>query len=252
MIAISISNVSLILGAQPIFRDLSWEIHHDQRVGFVGPNGAGKSSLLKLIIGEHPPEPGGHVVRAKGITVGYLAQEPELDPSATALEAALEGNPRVHELEAELTRLEARLGEPAVYGDGRALSRALGQQQTLVEEYLAPLCRPGALASVRSLMSSRNEAAAERIRQAIEEVRTPTLIVWGRDDAWTPVAQSERFARAIPGSQRVILDDCGHMPQEERPDIVLTLIRGFLEQVEKGGYTRRPPNEAPPGGRPTH
>jgi ATP-binding cassette subfamily F protein 3 len=137
MIAISVSNVSLILGAQPIFRDLSWEIHLDQRVGFVGPNGAGKSSLLKLIVGEHTPEPGGQVVRAKGVTVGYLAQEPELDPGLTALEAALAGNPRLHELEAELNRLEARLGERAVYGDQRVLARLLAQQQTLVEEYLA-------------------------------------------------------------------------------------------------------------------
>jgi ATPase subunit of ABC transporter with duplicated ATPase domains len=51
MISISLCNLTLILGAKTLFRDLSWEIQHDQKVGLVGPNGAGKSSLLKLITG---------------------------------------------------------------------------------------------------------------------------------------------------------------------------------------------------------
>ena len=137
MIAISLANVSLILGARPIFRELYWEIQDDQRIGFIGPNGAGKSSLLKLIVGEHTPEPGGGVVRARGVTVGYLAQEPDLDMSQTAWSATLEGNPRIAELEADLARLEARLAEPAVYGDEKALTRTLEQQQRCLDEFTA-------------------------------------------------------------------------------------------------------------------
>ena len=78
MISITVSNVTLILGAHAIFRDLSWEVQHDQKIGLIGPNGAGKSSLFKLIIGEHSPEKGGAVIKAKGVTVGYLPQHPEL------------------------------------------------------------------------------------------------------------------------------------------------------------------------------
>jgi energy-coupling factor transporter ATP-binding protein EcfA2 len=95
MIATSLSNASLILGAHPIFKNLTWEIQHDQKIGLIGPNGAGKSSLFKLIIGEFSPEPGGGVVRAKGVTVGYLPQQPEFNPGQTAFEIALDGNPRV-------------------------------------------------------------------------------------------------------------------------------------------------------------
>ncbi len=51
MISITISNATLILGSHAIFRDLNWEIQHDQRIGLIGPNGAGKSSLLKMIVG---------------------------------------------------------------------------------------------------------------------------------------------------------------------------------------------------------
>jgi ATPase subunit of ABC transporter with duplicated ATPase domains len=71
MISISLSNITLVLGARSIFSNLNWEIQHDQKVGLIGPNGAGKSSLLKLITGEYTPEPGGSVVRAKAVSVGY-------------------------------------------------------------------------------------------------------------------------------------------------------------------------------------
>lgn len=135
MISISVSNASLILGAHTIFRDLNWEVQHDQKIGLIGPNGAGKSSILKLIIGEHTPEKGGAVIKAKGVTLGYLPQHPEFDPQKTAISLALEGNPRVMEIEAELQRVESKLGDPAVYNNARALERALDTQHVLLEEF---------------------------------------------------------------------------------------------------------------------
>ncbi len=85
MISISLSNLTLILGSKAIFRDLSWEIQHDQKIGLVGPNGAGKSSLFKLITGEYYAEPGGSIARARSVTVGYLSQQPEFDPESKRL-----------------------------------------------------------------------------------------------------------------------------------------------------------------------
>jgi ATP-binding cassette, subfamily F, member 3 len=135
MISITVSNATLILGAHTIFRDLSWEIQHDQKIGLIGPNGAGKSSLLKLIVGEHGPEKGGTVIRASGVTVGYLPQHPEFDSGRTALSLALEGNPRVREIDEELKRLEKRLGDPDVYNDPKTLGRTLDSQHKLLEEF---------------------------------------------------------------------------------------------------------------------
>ncbi len=137
MISITVSNATLILGARAIFRDLNWEIQHDQKIGLIGPNGAGKSSLFKLIIGEHAPEKGGAVIRAKGVTVGYLPQHPEFDPERTALSLALEGNARLYEIETELQRIESRLGDPDVYGDPKKLGRTLDAQHKLLEEFEA-------------------------------------------------------------------------------------------------------------------
>ena len=135
MISITVSNATLILGAHTIFRDLSWDIQHDQKIGLIGPNGAGKSSLFKLITGEHAPEKGGAVIRARGVTVGYLPQHPEFDPERTAISLALDGNPRVAEIDAELKRLEKKLGEPEVYGDPKKLERTLDAQHRLLEEF---------------------------------------------------------------------------------------------------------------------
>src|SRR5687768_557090 len=135
MISITVSNATLILGAHAIFRDLSWEVQHDQKIGLIGPNGAGKSSLFKLIIGEHSPEKDGAVIKARGVTVGYLPQHPEFEPEKVAFALALEGNPRVAEIEGELQRIESKLGNPEVYNNEKALGRTLDAQHKLLEEY---------------------------------------------------------------------------------------------------------------------
>jgi ATP-binding cassette subfamily F protein 3 len=135
MISISLSNNTLVLGARIIFKDLYWEIQDNQKIGLIGPNGAGKSSLLKLITGEYTPEPGGSVVFAKGVRVGYLPQQPELDLTLTALDSALQGNPRVAEISAALTEIEQKLEDPAVYEDGKKLGRVIDEQQRLLDEF---------------------------------------------------------------------------------------------------------------------
>lgn len=135
MIAIQLSNIHLILGAHTLFAGLNWEIQEDQKIGLIGPNGAGKSSLFKLITGEHTAEKGGNTTRARGVTVGYLSQQPEFEENQTPLHVALSGRPRIQEIRAELDRLEASLGDPAVYLNEKQLGRVLDHQHHLLEEY---------------------------------------------------------------------------------------------------------------------
>ncbi len=137
MISVSLNNLTLILGARTIFSGLYWEVQHDQVIGLIGPNGAGKSSLFKLITGEYNPEPGGGVVRARGVSVGYLPQEPQLDPARSAFELTLAGNPRYSTVQQELGVVEASLADPRVYADEKKLARALERQQELLNEYMA-------------------------------------------------------------------------------------------------------------------
>lgn len=95
-----------------------------------------------------------------------------------------------------------------------------------VEEYAAPLLRPGSLRSLRSLLSEDfDEAGFESL---LSRVEAPTLILWGREDRWAPVADADRFGAAIRGSRTIVLKRCGHLPQEERPAETLALVDSFL------------------------
>src|SRR5512138_1903572 len=98
MIAVNLTNLKLDLFARHILTKVEWEIHDDRCVGLIGANGAGKSSILKLIAGELLPD-GGAITRAKGLTIGYLPQDPALDPNRTALEETLAASIELRALE---------------------------------------------------------------------------------------------------------------------------------------------------------
>jgi len=118
----------------------------------------------------------------------------------------------------------------------RALTRAALRQVFLdqskvteerVEEYVAPLLRPGAVRSLQALLSS-GEAETPAFAELLSRISAPTLILWGKEDRWVPVADADRFGAAIEGSRTIILKRCGHLPQEERPAETLALVNSFL------------------------
>jgi pimeloyl-ACP methyl ester carboxylesterase len=59
-------------------------------------------------------------------------------------------------------------------------------------------------------------------------IATPTLLVWGREDAIIPLNVCQLYARAIPGATVNIIDRCGHMPEMEKPTEFVRLVRDFL------------------------
>lgn len=118
-----------------------------------------------------------------------------------------------------LARPATTLGLRQVFHDDRLVTRER------VDEYLAPMVRPGTAAALRSLLAGRD---ALDVPAAVTRIRQPTLVIWGRDDAWIDVSHAARFAESIPGARTALLDDCGHMPQEERPADFVRLALGFL------------------------
>ncbi len=133
---LQLHHLSLSLGAHPIFTDINLDVQQGQKIGLIGPNGAGKTSLFKIIIGEHDAEPGSQITRSKELSIGYLAQHPELEAGQTAFEAALTGSRRWAAVHAELEKIETSLADPVVYGSEKKLANALERQQALVEEYM--------------------------------------------------------------------------------------------------------------------
>ncbi len=67
-----------------------------------------------------------------------------------------------------------------------------------------------------------------RLPDLLARVNVPTRIVWGRQDQIVPLECGELYQKAIPGSDLVVLDDCGHVPQVEKPDEFIRLALDFL------------------------
>jgi pimeloyl-ACP methyl ester carboxylesterase len=80
---------------------------------------------------------------------------------------------------------------------------------------------------VRSLLRA-NAAVEAEIPRSWAAARAPALVLWGRDDEWIPVAHAQRHEAALPAARIVILERCGHMPQEEQPAETLRLLLEFL------------------------
>lgn len=98
-----------------------------------------------------------------------------------------------------------------------------------IDEYLEPVLRPVAPTAIRSLLASRS-LHPDAVQKLLPKITAPVLILWGREDEWIPVRDADRFAAALPGSRVVVLDGCGHMPQEERPGDVAQSIEDFLDK----------------------
>ncbi len=61
-------------------------------------------------------------------------------------------------------------------------------------------------------------------------ISVPVLIIWGEEDEVVPLSVGKNFKRDIPGSELVILPECGHMPPEEEPGETTRLITAFLKK----------------------
>ena len=83
MPALSAQHLRKAFGPQVVLDDATFALARGEKVGLIGANGAGKSTLAKILAGLETPDGGTLSVR-RGLTVRYLAQEPELDPDASA------------------------------------------------------------------------------------------------------------------------------------------------------------------------
>ena len=67
-----------------------------------------------------------------------------------------------------------------------------------------------------------------RLPQLLGRVNIPTSIVWGREDQIVPAECAQLYHQAIPGSDLVLIDNCGHVPQVEKPDEFVKTALEFM------------------------
>jgi pimeloyl-ACP methyl ester carboxylesterase len=61
-------------------------------------------------------------------------------------------------------------------------------------------------------------------------IRVPMLLLWGRQDRIVPLSQGERLEKAVPGARLEVIEECGHNPQEEKPQETFGIVDSFLSQ----------------------
>ena len=64
----------------------------------------------------------------------------------------------------------------------------------------------------------------------VKTIKRPTLIVWGRQDGLVPLAEGERFNKDIAGSKLIVIDQCGHVPNVEKPGEFYAAVLKFLTE----------------------
>ncbi len=106
MALISVAHLVVSIGDRRLFDGVNLTVDDGQHLGLVGPNGCGKSTLLKLIAGRSSLRPEqGHVQLARGASVGYLTQDPDLDPQRTLRQEASTAFTHLYKLHQQIDSL---------------------------------------------------------------------------------------------------------------------------------------------------
>jgi len=116
-----------------VLKNIYLSFFYGAKIGVIGLNGSGKSSLLKIIAGLDKSIQG-EVVFSPGYTVGYLAQEPELDPEKTVREVVEEGVAEVTSILKEYEDINEKFGLPEYYEDMDAMDKLMAHQGELQDK----------------------------------------------------------------------------------------------------------------------
>ena len=116
-----------------VLKDIYLSFFYGAKIGIIGLNGAGKSTLLKIIAGIEKQYQG-EVVFSPGYSVGYLEQEPKLDPEKTVKEVVQEGMQHVLDLIAEFDKVNESFGDPDVLDDPDKMDKLIARQAELQDK----------------------------------------------------------------------------------------------------------------------
>ena len=108
--------------------------------------------------------------------------------------------------------------EPA-YANPKTLNDAL------VNRYYDLMLAPGVRGAILARMQ---QTVLQDPVPSLANIKAPTLLIWGEQDAFIPIANSNDYLKVMPNVKRVSLPNIGHLPQEEQPTIGLQALKEFL------------------------
>lgn len=116
-----------------VLKNIYLSFFYGAKIGVIGLNGSGKSSLLKIIAGFDKAYQG-EVVFSPGYSVGYLAQEPQLNPDKTVREVVEEGVAGITAILAEYEEINEKFGLPEVYENPDTMDKLMARQGELQDK----------------------------------------------------------------------------------------------------------------------
>lgn len=122
--------------SKPVLNNINLQFYPDAKIGIVGPNGTGKSTLMKIMAGIDT-EFTGEAWPGENITVGYLAQEPQLDESKTVKENVMDGVRPVADMIDRFNEISMLMGDPPADADFDALMEEMGSLQEKLMRLMA-------------------------------------------------------------------------------------------------------------------
>jgi ATP-binding cassette ChvD family protein len=118
---------------KPVLKNIYLSFFYGAKIGILGLNGSGKSTLMKIIAGQEKNYQG-DVVFSQDYSVGYLEQEPELDPNKTVLDVVKEGVSDVVAILDEYNKINDDFGLPEVYEDADKMQKLMDRQAPLQDK----------------------------------------------------------------------------------------------------------------------
>jgi len=131
-ICFTLHDVAKSFGSRVLFEDVTLSFLRGARIGVIGPNGMGKSTLLRIIAGEEN-EYEGTAESVPGLTVGFVHQEPQLDPDLTVLQNVEKAIEPIREMVAKYEEISARMGEQMPEDEMQKLLNRMGRLQEQIE-----------------------------------------------------------------------------------------------------------------------
>lgn len=115
-----------------------------------------------------------------------------------------------------------------------------------IDAYYDRLRTSNGLGAMVALCRSVDLSAFEKYEDRANELKVPILIIWGEEDKWVPLEIGHRYDKELPNSRLVVIPECGHIPQEEKPGVTADLIAGFIQETGEHGQAENLPGGGQP------